>query len=230
MLFGIENGFNSQRSIGQGYTYASNTSTIQTGTTTGNETYGDTSTGGDGYGDTKSVNWRGIENLWGNINCWLCGMLISSGSKIKTKYYYDTDDSYMIDLPFSVGAERILILPVSPKIIGNAVIPVPQIIPHIFQIAVPVVRIAVGKDHISVSLFRITDQLCMQHVSVITLNGIDFSRKSIKPAGIIMLLLPRKRFLQRLFSNMGDKLCHCYTDTAENHCSTSQRSTDFFYI
>lgn len=92
MLFGVEYGFNSQNTVGQGYTYYSNSASIYVGQTT-NVTSGDTSTGGTGKGDTMPVCWRGIENLWGNIWSWIDGFIGSS----YTGYFkndYNFDDNY----------------------------------------------------------------------------------------------------------------------------------------
>lgn len=99
MLFGVEFGFNSQNTVGQGYTYFSNTATTYVGQTT-NVTSGDTSTGG--TGDKTPVCWRGIENLWGNIYSWIDGFIGNSG----TGYFkndYNFDDTYSSSTYTQIG-------------------------------------------------------------------------------------------------------------------------------
>lgn len=70
MLVAVEYGFNSQIAVGQGVVSAS--AATYAGQTTGNIT--------SGTQDNKKtpVNWRGIENLWGNINDWIDGLNINN--------------------------------------------------------------------------------------------------------------------------------------------------------
>ena len=101
MLFGVEFGFNSQNTVGQGYTYSSNSATTYVGQTT-NATSGDTTTGGGTAGDMKPVCWRGIENLWGNIWSWIDGFIGNSG----TGYFkndYNFDDTYSSSTYTQIG-------------------------------------------------------------------------------------------------------------------------------
>ena len=78
MLFAVEYGFNSQLAVGWGV--VSDSAAHKTGQTTGNAT--------SGTRDNKktSVNWRGIENLWGNINKWIDGL----NCNYRTPYVCDT--------------------------------------------------------------------------------------------------------------------------------------------
>lgn len=69
MLFAVEYGFNSQIAVGQGVVSVS--AATYAGQTTGNITSG---TQDD---NTTPVNWRGIENLWGNIFDWIDGLNIN---------------------------------------------------------------------------------------------------------------------------------------------------------
>lgn len=71
MLFSVEFGFNAQTSVGYGVVSTSS-GVKYAGQTTGNITYGTTS-------KAVPVNWRGIENLWGNIWQLVDGINISSG-------------------------------------------------------------------------------------------------------------------------------------------------------
>lgn len=101
MLFGVEFGFNSQYTVGQGYTYSSNSATTYVGQTT-NVTSGDTTTGGGTKGDMKPVCWRGIENLWGNIRSWIDGFIGNNG----TGYFkndYNFDDTYSSSTYTQIG-------------------------------------------------------------------------------------------------------------------------------
>lgn len=66
MLLGVEYGFNSQNAIGNGISGAS--SVTKVGTTVGNTTSGTTAN------KTTAVNYRGIENFWGNIYALIDGM------------------------------------------------------------------------------------------------------------------------------------------------------------
>jgi hypothetical protein len=101
MLFGVEFGFNSQYTVGQGYTYSSNSATTYVGQTT-NVTSGDTTTGGGSAGDMKPVCWRGIENLWGNIRSWIDGFIGNNG----TGYFkndYNFNDTYSSSTYTQIG-------------------------------------------------------------------------------------------------------------------------------
>lgn len=69
MLFAVEYGFNSQVSVGNGVTNAS--AAVYAGQTTGNITSGTRSN------EITPVNWRGIENFWGNIFDWIDGLNIN---------------------------------------------------------------------------------------------------------------------------------------------------------
>ena len=69
MLMAVEYGFNSQKAIGQGVVSAS--AATYAGQTTGNITSGTQDN------KTTPVNWRGIENLWGNIYDWIDGLNFS---------------------------------------------------------------------------------------------------------------------------------------------------------
>ena len=69
MLMAVEYGFNSQTAIGQGVVSAS--AATYAGQTTGNITSGTQDN------KTTPVNWRGIENLWGNIYDWIDGLNFS---------------------------------------------------------------------------------------------------------------------------------------------------------
>lgn len=66
MLMAVEYGFNTQKAIGNGVVSASGAT--YAGRTTGNITSGTTSN------KTTPVNWRGIENFWGNIWIWIDGL------------------------------------------------------------------------------------------------------------------------------------------------------------
>jgi hypothetical protein len=66
MLIAVEYGFNTQKAIGNGVVSASGAT--YAGRTTGNITSGTTSN------KTTPVNWRGIENFWGNIWIWIDGL------------------------------------------------------------------------------------------------------------------------------------------------------------
>lgn len=70
MLMAVEYGFNSQIGIGQGVVSASATTYV--GQTTGNVTSGTQDN------KTTPVNWRGIENFWGNINDWIDGLNLNN--------------------------------------------------------------------------------------------------------------------------------------------------------
>ena len=101
MLIGVEFGYNSQNTVGQGYTYSGNSATTYVGQTT-NVTSGDTTTGGGTAGDMKPVCWRGIENLWGNIYSWIDGFIGNSGTGyFKTDYNFD--DTYSSSTYTQIG-------------------------------------------------------------------------------------------------------------------------------
>lgn len=78
MLFAVEYGFNSQLSVGYGIVGASAAS--KTGITIGSTTSGTKDN------QTTPVNWRGIENLWGNIWNWIDGLNIND----RVPYVCDT--------------------------------------------------------------------------------------------------------------------------------------------
>lgn len=101
MLFGVEFGFNSQNTVGQGYTYSGNSTTTAVGQTT-NATSGDTTTGGGTAGDMKPVCWRGIENLWGNIYSWIDGFIGNNGIGY-FKNDYNFDDTYSSSTYTQIG-------------------------------------------------------------------------------------------------------------------------------
>lgn len=69
MLFAVEYSFNSQIAVGQGVVNAS--AATYAGQTTGDITSGTQDN------KTTPVNWRGIENLWGNIFDWIDGLNIN---------------------------------------------------------------------------------------------------------------------------------------------------------
>jgi len=70
MLFAVEYGFNSQLTVGNGVVGASGAS--KTGITTGSTTSGTKDN------QTTPVNWRGIENFWGNIWNWIDGLNLNN--------------------------------------------------------------------------------------------------------------------------------------------------------
>jgi hypothetical protein len=78
MLFAVEYGFNSQIAVGQGVVSAS--AATYAGQTTGNITSGTQDN------KTTPVNWRGIENLWGNILDWIDGLNVYE----RTPYFCNT--------------------------------------------------------------------------------------------------------------------------------------------
>ena len=80
MLMSVEYGFNSQIGIGQGVVSAS--AATYAGQTTGNVTSGTQDN------KTTPVNWRGIENFWGNIYIWIDGINIYT----KTPYFCNSYD------------------------------------------------------------------------------------------------------------------------------------------
>ena len=87
MLFAVEYGFNSQLSLGQGFTDSSNSNPINTGTTTGSISSGSTT-------NTKiAVNYRGIENMWGNKFAWIDGLNMKSRTPYICNSYSFADDT-----------------------------------------------------------------------------------------------------------------------------------------
>ena len=87
MLFAVEYGFNSQLSLGQGFTDSSNTDPINTGTTTGSISSGSTTNA------KIAVNYRGIENMWGNKFTWIDGLNMNSRTPYICNSYSFADDT-----------------------------------------------------------------------------------------------------------------------------------------
>lgn len=85
MLFAVEYGFNSQKTLGWGIVSASAAS--NTGTTTGSISSGDL------VGKTTAVNWRGIENFWGNVFNWIDGINLSERTPYICNTYTFVDDT-----------------------------------------------------------------------------------------------------------------------------------------
>ena len=85
MLMAVEYGFNSQIGIGQGVVSAS--AATYAGQTTGNVTSGTQDN------KTTPVNWRGIENFWGNINCWIDGLNLNDRVPYFCNSYTFVDDT-----------------------------------------------------------------------------------------------------------------------------------------
>lgn len=85
MLFAVENGFNSQLSVGYGIVGASAAS--KTGITIGSTTSGTKDN------QTTPVNWRGIENLWGNIFDWIDGLNVNGRIPYFCNTYTFVDDT-----------------------------------------------------------------------------------------------------------------------------------------
>jgi hypothetical protein len=85
MLFAVEYGFNSQTTLGNGIVDASAAS--NTGTTTGSTSSGDLS------GKTTAVNYRGIENFWGNVWNWIDGINFSNRTPYICNSYSFVDDT-----------------------------------------------------------------------------------------------------------------------------------------
>jgi hypothetical protein len=85
MLMAVEYGFNSQVGIGQGVVSAS--AATYAGQTTGNVTSGTQNN------KTTPVNWRGIENFWGNIFDWIDGLNISNRVPYFCNSYTFVDDT-----------------------------------------------------------------------------------------------------------------------------------------
>ena len=85
MLFAVEYGFNSQIAVGQGVVSAS--AATYAGQTTGNITSGTQDN------KTTPVNWRGIENLWGNIFDWIDGLNVNNRVPYFCNSYTFVDDT-----------------------------------------------------------------------------------------------------------------------------------------
>lgn len=85
MLMAVEYGFNSQIGIGQGVVSAS--AATYAGQTTGNVTSGTQDN------KTTPVNWRGIENFWGNIFDWVDGLNINNRIPYFCNSYTFVDDT-----------------------------------------------------------------------------------------------------------------------------------------
>lgn len=85
MLMAVEYGFNSQITIGQGVVSAS--AATYAGRTTGNVTSGTQDN------KTTPVNWRGIENFWGNIFDWIDGLNIHDRIPYFCNSYTFVDDT-----------------------------------------------------------------------------------------------------------------------------------------
>lgn len=87
MLFAVEYGFNSQLTLGQGFTDSSNSNPINAGTTTGSISSGSTTNA------KIAVNYRGIENMWGNKFTWIDGLNMSSRTPYICNSYSFADDT-----------------------------------------------------------------------------------------------------------------------------------------
>ena len=87
MLFAVEYGFNSQLTLGQGFTDSSNSNPINAGTTTGSISSGSTTNA------KIAVNYRGIENMWGNKFAWIDGLNMSSTTPYICNSYSFADDT-----------------------------------------------------------------------------------------------------------------------------------------
>lgn len=85
MLMSVEYGFNSQIGIGQGVVSAS--AATYAGQTTGNVTSGTQDN------KTTPVNWRGIENFWGNIWDWIDGLNLNNRVPYFCNSYAFVDDT-----------------------------------------------------------------------------------------------------------------------------------------
>lgn len=85
MLMSVEYGFNSQIGIGQGVVSAS--AATYAGQTTGNVTSGTQDN------KTTPVNWRGIENFWGNVWDWIDGLNIDNRTPYFCNSYTFVDDT-----------------------------------------------------------------------------------------------------------------------------------------
>jgi hypothetical protein len=100
MLMAVEYGFNSQVGIGQGVVSAS--AATYAGQTTGNVTSGTQDN------KTTPINWRGIENFWGNINNWIDGLNLSNSVPYFCNSYTFVDDtsSGYTQISFSVPSSN----------------------------------------------------------------------------------------------------------------------------
>lgn len=87
MLFAVEYGFNSQLTLGQGFTDSSNSNPINAGTTTGSISSGSTTNA------KIAVNYRGIENMWGNKWVWIDGLNMSSRTPYICNSYSFADNT-----------------------------------------------------------------------------------------------------------------------------------------
>jgi hypothetical protein len=85
MLMAVEYGFNSQKTIGWGV--VSDSTIHKTGQTTGNTTSGTRDN------KTTSVNYHGIENLWGNICNWIDGINCNARTPYVCDTFTFTDDT-----------------------------------------------------------------------------------------------------------------------------------------
>jgi hypothetical protein len=85
MLMSVEYGFNSQIAIGQGV--VSTSAATYAGQTTGNVTSGTQDN------KTTPVNWRGIENFWGNIYDWIDGLNLNNRVPYFCNSYTFVDDT-----------------------------------------------------------------------------------------------------------------------------------------
>ena len=85
MLMAVEYGFNSQKTIGWGV--VSDSTIHKTGQTTGNTTSGTRDN------KTTCVNYRGIENLWGNICNWIDGINCNARTPYVCDTFTFTDDT-----------------------------------------------------------------------------------------------------------------------------------------
>ena len=85
ILMSVEYGFNSQIGIGQGVVSAS--AATYAGQTTGNVTSGTQDN------KTTPVNWRGIENFWGNIWDWIDGLNVNNRIPYFCNSYTFADDT-----------------------------------------------------------------------------------------------------------------------------------------
>lgn len=85
MLMAVEYGFNSQIGIGQGVVSAS--AATYAGQTVGNVTSGTQDN------KTTPVNWRGIENFWGNIWDWIDGLNVNNRIPYFCNSYAFVDDT-----------------------------------------------------------------------------------------------------------------------------------------
>ena len=85
MLFMVEMGANSQNAVGYGV--VSDSAAHKTGQTVGSITSGTKDN------KTTSVNWRGIENLWGNIYNWIDGINLNGTTAYVCNNFSYVDDT-----------------------------------------------------------------------------------------------------------------------------------------